>query len=93
MPCHRFHNAEAAKRLPLHAARPSLLPTAMRLLSLPVLVFGPGLGVPATVLLYGVGLPSAIAHAQRLRRWSAWVRAISPLPPPGWVLPAGCSTA
>jgi hypothetical protein len=83
MPCHRFRNTEATRRLPLHVARPGLLPAVMRLLSLPVLVFGPGLGVPATVLLYGVGTPSAIAHAQRLRRWSAWVGASSAAAPSG----------
>ena len=40
---------------------------------LPPQIFGPGLGVPATILAYGVRDLDAILDARTLRKWSAWV--------------------
>lgn len=42
-------------------------------MALPVVAFGPGLGVPAAVLLFGVRTRDSIATARTLRKWSAWV--------------------
>lgn len=76
-PC-RFAHASAAQRLPLHRRCPRLLPAAGKLLAIPVVAFGPGLGVPAAVLLFGVRTRDSIATARTLRRWSAWVSELGP---------------
>ena len=39
-----------------------------------MVVFGPGIGVLAAILMYGVRTPSSMSQALRLRKWSAWVR-------------------
>lgn len=70
----RFKNSSAAQQLKLVQSRPRMLPAVARLISLPVIIFGPGIGVPAAILMFGVNTPNAIKHANRIRRWSAWVR-------------------
>lgn len=44
-------------------------------MAIPVVIFGPGLGVPAAVLLYGEHTASSISQATTLRKWSSWVSA------------------
>ena len=70
----RFSNASAAQGIAFHRRHPRILPAACRLMSIPVVVFGPGIGVPAAILMYGVRTPSSMSQALRLRKWSAWVR-------------------
>ncbi|GAB4816576.1 hypothetical protein N2152v2_003622 [Parachlorella kessleri] len=67
-----FQNSNAASRLTFHQQHPKVLPAISKLLSIPVLIFGPGIGVPAAILMYGVRTPEAIEHAQRIRKWSTW---------------------
>lgn len=67
-----FKNAAAAQQLGFHRRYPRVLPAVCRLMSIPVLVFGPGIGIPAAVLMYGVRTVESATHALQLRKWSAW---------------------
>ncbi|KAI7838324.1 hypothetical protein COHA_007893 [Chlorella ohadii] len=67
-----FKNARAARRLPFHERHPRVIPAICRLMSPAVLIFGPLIGVPAAILMYGVRTPDSINTAMRLRKWSAW---------------------
>lgn len=69
----RFKHSGAARRLGFHARHPRVLPALCKLLAIPVLIFGPGLGIPATILAYGVMTRSSVLDAMTLRKWSAWV--------------------
>ncbi|KAL4421146.1 hypothetical protein ABPG77_000781 [Micractinium sp. CCAP 211/92] len=67
-----FKHSSAAQQLDLHRRHPRLIPAICRLISIPVLVFGPGIGVPAAILMFGVQSPESVRHAMTIRRWSAW---------------------
>lgn len=69
----RFKHSSAAQQLDLHRRHPRLIPAICRLISIPVLVFGPGIGVPAAILMFGVQSPESVRHAMTIRKWSAWV--------------------
>ncbi len=42
-------------------------------MSIPVIIFGPIVGVIAAIEMYGIMSPSSIQLAMQLRKWSAWV--------------------
>ncbi|KAL4451729.1 hypothetical protein ABPG75_007391 [Micractinium tetrahymenae] len=67
-----FAHSGAAQRLALHRRHPRIIPAMCRLVSIPVLIFGPGIGVPAAVLMYGVKTVDSAHHAMTIRKWSAW---------------------